>query len=91
MTPFEKIFQMTSKLGLSTLSKRAPHGRWRIDIWLPNGASITADSKRGTCDLMICQVSADTPGQAAAEALHRLEARLAELSEQIDTIRRGTT
>ena len=92
MTAFEEIFQMTSRLGLSTISKRAPHGRWRISIWLPEGANIAgANSNNGTCDLSICEVDADTPEQAAMQALARLKERLKDLSDRLEARRRETT
>ena len=92
MTAFEEIFQMTSRLGLSTISKRAPHGRWRISIWLPEGANITgANGSNGACDLSICEVDADTPEQAATQALTRLKERLTELSDRLEARRRETT
>lgn len=89
MTAFEELFQMTTKLGLSTISKRAPHGRWRIDISLPNGANITGT--KGTlsaCDMSVCEVDADTPEQAAELAVKRLKERLHEINDRIEEIRR---
>ncbi len=91
MTAFEEIFQITARLGLSMTSKRAPHGRWRIDIWLPNGASIRGAKLKSTCDLSICEVDADNPEQAAKEALERLKKRLEELGERLAVERRENT
>lgn len=93
MTAFEELFQMTTKLGLSTISKRAPHGRWRIDVSLPNGANITGTKgTQHTCDMSVCEVDADTPEQAAELAVKRLRERLHEINDRIEEIRgRETT
>jgi len=88
MTAFEEIFQMTSRLGLSTISKRAPHGRWRISIWLPEGANITGTKgSQSACDMSVCEVDADTPEQAAELAVKRLKERLHEINDRIEEIR----
>ncbi len=88
MTAFEELFQMTTKLGLSTISKRAPHGRWRIDVSLPNGANITGTKgSQRACDMSVCEVDADTPEQAAELAVKRLKERLREVNDRIEEIR----
>ena len=88
MTAFEELFQMTTKLGLSTISKRAPHGRWRIDVSLPNGANITGTKGvQSACDMSVCEVDADTPEQAAELAVKRLKERLHEINDRIEEIR----
>ena len=82
MTAFEELFQITTKLGLSTISKKAPHGRWRIDVSMPNGVTITgAKTGTGECELSLCEIDADTPEQAATLAVTQLKKRLEEISE----------
>lgn len=82
MTAFEELFQITTKLGLSTISKKAPHGRWRIEVSVPNGATITgAKIGTGECELSLCEIDADTPDQAATLAVTQLKKRLEEISE----------
>ena len=88
MTAFEELFQMTTKLGLSTISKRAPHGRWRIDVSLPNGANFTGtNGAQRACDMSVCEVDADMPEQAAELAVKRLKERLHEINDRIEEIR----
>lgn len=82
MTAFEELFQITTRLGLSTISKKAPHGKWRIDVSMPNGAIITgAKTGTGECELSLCEIDADTPDQAATLAVTQLKRRLEEISE----------
>ncbi|MBR2753426.1 MAG: hypothetical protein IKE02_06900 [Lachnospiraceae bacterium] len=82
MTAFEELFQMTTKLGLSTISKKAPHGKWRIAISMPNGATISgARNGTGVCELSLCEIDADTPDQAATLAVTQLKKRLEEIGE----------
>ena len=82
MTAFEELFQITTKLGLSTISKKAPHGKWRIDVSMPNGATISGTrSGTGECEMSLCEIDADTPDQAATMAVTQLKKRLEEISE----------
>ena len=82
MTAFEELFQITTRLGLSTISKKAPHGKWRIDVSMPKGATITgAKTGTGECELSLCEIDADTPEQAATMAVTQLKKRLEEIGE----------
>ena len=84
MTAFEEICQITTKLGLSMISKSAPHGRWRIDILLPEGANITGTKGSGDgSDLSICEVDADTPEEAFITAATSLKERLKTVNDRI--------
>lgn len=83
MTAFEELFQMTTKFGLSTISKKAPHDRWRIEVSMPYGASLTGARGNAEVELILCEIDADTPHQAAEAAVTRLKERLEFINERI--------
>ena len=83
MTAFEELFQITTKLGLSTISKKAPHNRWRIDVSAPNGTSLTGARGNADTELILCEIDASTPDEAAEAAVTRLKERLKFINERI--------
>ncbi len=64
----EELFELTSSHGLTLVSKAAPHGRWRINVLVPDGARLQSSKKGGTCDKELCSVDAETPLQAVQDA-----------------------
>ena len=92
MTAFEELFQMTTKFGLSTISKKAPHNRWRIEVSMPCGANLTGAKGNPEAELILCEIDADTPHQAAEAAVIRLKERIEFISERKkDIIERQVT
>lgn len=83
MTAFEELFQITTKLGLSTISKKAPHNRWRIDVSVPNGTSLTGARGNADTELILCEIDANTPDEAAEAAVARLKERLEFINARI--------
>lgn len=80
MTAFEEIFQMGARLGLSIISKPAPHKRWRIIASLPCGATISGSLSHAQSDLVLSEVDANTPQEAAEMTLKILNKRFTVIS-----------
>ena len=91
MTAFEELFQMTTKLGLSTISRPAPHRKWRISVSRPDGAKLTGARASAIVEMSLCEIDADTPEQAAVLAVEKLKDRFQTLPVREEKTQKGET